>query len=338
MTPFDLRRAGSILLTVVAIAGCTAGPGGSASASAATSGTASMAPSPETTPAGTVKPPSAVPSEAPPTEAPRTEPGFTARPTLGPLAMYLLEPGRPIRIDVAELSLRDGPSTDAKRLKILRRGDVVVVSPEAAYWYDIGPVQGEGYTWYPVAEPDEPALDGKFPPLPYRPTFTSETRFGGWIATDDGETSFVAPVRPRCTTTIDIVHVQALLSGERLGCIDTPIVLEGTFGCHICGANFPADIEPDWLAYPEALSFLTVHAPNEYGPIVLRFNPDGVAAPPNGSIIRVTVHLDDPAAQSCAGTVAGVPVPVVTAVEWCRQQFVVDSYAVLGMDPAFTEG
>ena len=66
------------------------------------------------------------------------------------------------------------------------------------------------------------------------------------------------------------------------------------------------------------------------------FRPGGPAAPPEGSFIRVTVHVDDPAAASCGFTWAiedpEFVVPQAMAVDWCRERFVVDAYEILGAD------
>jgi hypothetical protein len=76
------------------------------------------------------------------------------------------------------------------------------------------------------------------------------------------------------------------------------------------------------------------------GPLVLRFRPDGPARPAQGSIIRARVHVDDPASASCTGTWPNanddlVPVPPATMVLYCREQLVVESYEVIGMDAGF---
>ena len=135
------------------------------------------------------------------------------------------------------------------------------------------------------------------------------------------------------------MNVEAMLAAERLACFGESIVLEGVYGCPICGATLPGLMSPLWLGYQESLSFLSVNPPADVGPLVLRFPPDG-PSPAQGSIIRVRVHVDDPAAATCTGTWPNsngdmVAVPSATMILYCREQLVVESYEVLGMDPDF---
>jgi hypothetical protein len=78
---------------------------------------------------------------------------------------------------------------------------------------------------------------------------------------------------------------------------------------------------------------------DQIGPLTIHFPPGGPARPAEGTILRVAVHVDDPAAASCRLTdVEPEPdtvLPIPTAVFMCRERFVVDSYEVLGTDPAF---
>ena len=76
--------------------------------------------------------------------------------------------------------------------------------------------------------------------------------------------------------------------------------------------------------------------------MILRFDPrDRLVEPEYGDIIRVTGHLDDPAAHTCTITVAESALyddPTVTvdpqelayAPIGCRTEFVVDAIEILG--------
>lgn len=316
-------------LLVIAIAACSpevisnAGSGaptaaGSPSATAGASGSAapaSLVPSLE---------PSLAPTAVPPSPTP----------AVGTLSV--LAPGSAIEVRIAELNLRKSPSTGAARVEILKRGQILVVSPYDNVWFGAGPVKKNGYTWYPVMKLQNADADGNLPALPARPILIGTEVEIGWIATDNGSTSYVTQLPPRCPGTPNLATVGAMLSAERLACFGGPIVLEGTFGCPACGAELIGDFEPVWLSYPQALSFLSVDAPEQLGPVILRFPSDGPADPANGAIIRATVHVDDPASAGCAITIQDqAPVPKATAILYCREQLVVDSYEVLGMDPDF---
>ncbi len=278
--------------------------------------------------------PSGSPSEPAPSVVP--SPSTIPTPTAGPGAIDVLLPGSGVAVAVAELNLREGPSTSAARVKVLKRGAVLIVSPYDGLWFGAGPVRKNGYTWYPVLVAQVTNADGGLPALPKRPILYGTEVDVGWIATDDGQRSYVRALPPRCPTTVNLAVVEAMLSAERLACFGGPIVLEGTFGCPSCGAELAGEFEPIWLNYPQALEFLSLDPPAQVGPIVLRFPPGGPEPPTGGSIIRVTVHVDDPAAGGCSITIAGeAPVPALTAGLFCREQLVVDSYEIIGTDPDF---
>jgi hypothetical protein len=224
-------------------------------------------------------------------------------------------------------------------VEILKRGQVLIVSPYDGIWLGVGPVRKNGYTWYPVMKLQVAVL-GDLPALPTRPVLIGTEVEVGWVAAFSGDSTYVRSLAPRCPTTVDLANVEGMLAAERLACFGGPIVLEGTFGCDGCGGAFPGSFEPPWLASPQAYDFLSVNPPVLYGPIALRFRPDGPARPAAGAIIRVTVHVNDPASQSCRmsgldSNGALVPISDASAVLFCREQLVVDSYEVLGMDPGF---
>ena len=232
--------------------------------------------------------------------------------------------------------MREGPSTGAKRVEVLKRGQVLVVSPYDGVWFGAGPVKRNGYTWYAVIKLQTGDADGDLPALPTRPILLGTEVEIGWIATDDGDEDYVKLLAPRCPGTVDLRNVQAMLSWERLSCLDGQFVLEGIYGCPVCGAELTGDFEPVWLSYPQALDFLSIDAPASVGPLILRFPPE-VESPAQSSIIRATVHVDDPRARGCTVNLGnGEPVtPATTAELYCRSQVVVDSFEVLGVDPDF---
>lgn len=263
-------------------------------------------------------------------------PSAVPTPSAGPGGIAVIPPGSAIEVAVAELNLRRRPTTSATRIEVLRRGQILVVSPYDGVWFAAGPVKKDGYTWYPVMKLQTGDDEGNLPALPARPILIGTEVEIGWIATDNGERSYVKALPPRCPTTVDLRNVEAMLSAERLACFGGPIVLEGTYGCPACGAELLGDFDPLWLTYPQSLDFLSANAPAEIGPLVLRFAPDGPDAPPQGANVRVTVHVDDPAAIGCRITLEGLaPTPAATAELFCREQLVVDSFEFLGMDPDF---
>ena len=307
---------------------------------ACTSPSASVAPSGPASPGSSVAGSPLTSGSVPPSMAPSAEPSTSPAP---PSAFQVLPPGSAIQVRVAELNLRRNPTTSARRVEILERGDLLVVSPSDFVIAGYGPISADGYTWYPVIKIDVFDGDGELDPLPTHPIPIGAELVSGWIATDDGEDRFVRQLEPRCPTTVDLVNVSGMLPAERLACFGAPIVLEGTFGCGGCGGAIAGDFEPAWLASPMNFDFLSVDVSDGFGPLGLRFRPSGPARPEAGSIIRVTVHVDDARSTRCSIREAGegdalIPVDAATAVLFCREQLVVDSYEVLGTDPEFTLG
>jgi hypothetical protein len=276
---------------------------------------------------------------------PVSEPPPSAAPSAStpPSGLQVLPPGSAIQVRVAELNLRRQPSTSARRVKVLERGDLLVISPSDGIGVGFGPVRAGGYTWYPVMQVDLIDGDGELDPLPTNPIPYGAELEWGWIATDDGSEPFVRQVAPRCPAAVDLASVSGMLPAERLACFGAPIVLEGTFGCSGCGGAIAGEFEPAWLASPLNFDFLSENVPEQFGPLALRFPPSGPARPTAGSIIRVTAHVDDARAARCRMREMGdddelVPVDPETAVYICREELVVDSYDVLGTDPDFAEG
>ena len=307
---------------------------------------ACTSPSASVVPTGLASPGSSIPGSplpsgsVPPSIAPSTEPSTSPPP---PSAFQVLPPGSALEVRVDELNLRRQPSTSARRVELLKRGDLLVVSPSDFVIAGYGPITADGYTWYPVIKIDVFDGDGALDPLPTHPIPIGAELVSGWIATDDTEDRFVRQLEPRCPTTIDLANVSGMLPAERLACFGAPIVLEGTFGCGGCGGAIAGDFSPEWLASPMNFDFLSEDVTEQFGPLGLRFRPGGPARPEAGSIIRVTVHVDDARSTRCSIKEGGegdalVPVDPATALLFCREQLVVDSYDVLGTDPDFTLG
>lgn len=318
-----MRRPTVLALTVVfALAACSSPTASVAPTAPAPSSEATLEPSPSIEASASV-----APSEAP-----------SAEPSIGTAQVY--PPGAAVEVAVAELNMRRRPSTSAKRVETLKRGQVLIVSPIDGIGFGFGPVVAGGYTWYPAMKLQVPGPDGKLPALPTSPILIGTEATAGWVAADDGSRPYLTALPPRCPTTIDLPNVQGMLPAERLACFGEPIVLEGTFGCGGCGGTAPGEWKPGWLASPLEFDFLSVNPNERFGPLALHFAPNGPDRPAAGSIIRVTVHVDDQRATRCtlselAETGDLAPIDARTAVLWCRERLVVDSYDVIGTDPDF---
>ena len=321
-----MRNALALALLGLMLAACAAPAGPSLVPS---SGAASASPS-ATQPAETAVATS-LPTIPPATAAP-TGPSWTQRP---PSALLL---DSLVYVDVDRLNIREEPAVSAKSLAIVERGDFLYIN-------DYGPFSNGGYTWYSavfLAPAGEPPTESTV-------NVRESDGVSGWVAVGPGDTSYVERLRPRCPATIDLASIEYLLGAELLECFGgNTIELTGTFGCSGCGGARPGIFEPEWLAHPLNFNLLAVFPVTDHvGPFVLHFPPGGPAAPPVASVIRVRGHFDDPAADSCAISVIDpfnpsgddlVKIPAAAAQLACAQQFVVESFEVLGTDPGFVFG
>ncbi len=150
----------------------------------------------------------------------------------------------------------------------------------------------------------------------------------------------MTPLAPRCPTKVDLEHLGGMLAAELLLCFDGPIVLKGTFGCGGCGGSGGPDAKPSWLANPIYGPNLRKRWGDDGTPITIYFDPSGPEQPRGGSIIRVTVHVDDQAAQRCRLDYSNERPPFASpdeiAIPYCRERLVVESYTILGRDPNYS--
>ena len=293
-------------------------------------------PSPSRTP---VLSPAPEPSETPapePTDEPSDDPEPTQDPGPTPVVEApgdVLPPGSLVRVTVESIKLRTGPTIEAMLLDTADRGELVVIG----YTYlslGFGPVEAEGFVWYPVIPLGTTDLEN----LPPR----GEPTQAAWMAVGNGDESWVEPVAPRCIHgDPDLATLEGMLEWERVACFgDRQITIEGVFGCGGCGGSIPGTFEPYWLASPMYYAFLSVDPQERIGPFVLRFAPDGPAQPDEGTIVRVTGHFDDPRSSECVigpGEPNQVVHPTVQEL-YCRSHFVVDSVEVIGVDEDFPFG
>ena len=318
------RTIAAIAAVALVLAGCNAAvtPG-------PTAGLGTVAPS-----SSDAASPSPLESAAPSGSPLAPSAGPTAGPTIPPLAA--IQVNMAVRVTVTSLNVREHPSTTAKKMGSLAKGDVVVL-------LGYGGIRAGGYTWFEAARIK--GLHGPLPPLPAYPLQGGAwSDLTGWIAIGTGGTAYVAPLPARCGAT-DLATISAMLGSEQLACLgSTPLELQGTFGCGGCGGAFPGTFTPDWLATPLS-GFFSANLADGVGPLQLYF-PPSVSRPTEGSILRVRGHFADARSSTCVvkiPTTDAFDAPPVAlragdAATWCRQHLVVDSYDVLGVDPSFPPG
>lgn len=247
---------------------------------------------------------------------PTSEPTATPAPTPGFEAPAgILPPNSRAVVVVDALQVREQPGLNAAVVDTLPAGTVV----ELAIGY-IDPEAVDGIDWYHV--------------------HYSSDLFGS-VAGGVGGDRYLELLPARCEDgDPDLAALMNLTAWERLACFgDRSITVTSTYGCPVCGIPYPrGGYEPAWLANPDTLAYF-----GWPDAITLHLRPEaGLIFPPNASILRVTGHFSDPVSSTCVinptmeGVEIGAEVDPVIAELWCREQFVVDAYEIIGTDSDFT--
>jgi hypothetical protein len=292
---------------------------------------ASPVSSPSDEPAAPSEP--AVPSDSP-TAAPEPSEGAGPAPVVV-APDGVLPPGSVVRVVADGLRVRQEPTRGAEQVGTLSRGELVLLGYSFLH-PAFGPVEADGFVWYPVSPLGVTELPDPEAPL--------ESEVVGWAAVGDGTDPWVELVPPRCVEgDPDLALLSSLTEWERLACYgDRSLTIEGVKGCGGCGGLYPGTFEPSWLATPMNYEFLSVEPQERIGPFLLRFSPDGPERPSEpgvAPILRVTGHFDDAAAAGCMiARPTDEPIDEAVAELYCRQQFVVESYEILGIDEDFPFG
>lgn len=328
MTRFGAARLPAVLAIGLLLTGCSSGPA------------ASLTPLPTTAP--TVVPTPTAGSTASATMEPTHTPATTNQPL--PTAGAVGSPSEvefanqiAMRVTVAELNLREQPSATARKLGLAKKNAVFVV----ADW----PVEGDGFMWYRGHQIDLPAA-GVLPQLP-DPYFVAIEATEGWLAAGTETNPFLMPIAPRCPDAPSLENLHGMLDSEMLACFgSSSIAIQGTFGCPGCGGTSDGLFTPDWLAGPLDAFYLSATGTEFESPLALRAPPSLPKLPADGSILEVQGHFDDPAAHACSIALPpitnpdGLPAQIDAraALDYCRVQFVIEYFEVLGTDPTFEGG
>lgn len=324
-----IRRRAPLLTVVLLISAC----GGAPAASPTAAALASPTPGPSLSPLLPSPAPSETPAPSPTPPVATQAATATQPPVTYPLELDFANQFA-MRVNVTGLNVRAKPSTSSASLGHAVKGSIFLVRD----W----PLQANGFSWYFGYQALIEA-NGTIPALPktLEPGVDPQA---GWLAAGTATSPFLVPIGARCPTVVNLVNVEAMLDSELLACFGSKaIVLQGTYGCGGCGGVPVGNGSPDWLADPLAFGLLSVNASVRIGPLAVHFAPTGPQPPAVGSIVKVTVHLDDPRATTCrmsetndAGDAVAINDKV--ALAWCRAKLVVDSLDVLGTDPSFPLG
>jgi hypothetical protein len=237
------------------------------------------------------------------------------------------------RVVVDSVRVREEPSTSGNGVGTLERDELVALGFSLVA--DWGPIEADGFSWYPVQALGRTDVPPVTEPLEGNQVY-------GWVAAGDDASPYLELVPPRCVEgEPDLALLQNLLPWEHLACYgDRSITFEATYGCGGCGGLFPGTFEPPWLTSPMNFHIVSVDPNVRVGPMAVRFSPDGPEPPEFASIVRITGHFDHPAAAGCTVAPGEPPSPIDSEVAelYCREQFVVDRYEVIGHDDDFLGG
>ncbi|HJP71753.1 MAG TPA: SH3 domain-containing protein [Candidatus Limnocylindria bacterium] len=317
----------AILVVLLLIVLLTGGDedGGAASSPGASGSAAAASVDP-----GTSAPPATSSAAPTATPAPTSPPPVIAPPA------GILPVGSAVVVTADQLRLRQAPATSAPVVTTANAGEEMFLVTNATA---LGPVQTGGFVWYLVLyQPgyqDWPMSPAGDPPL------------SGWVAAGTESESYLALAPTACPIgEVDISTLYALTPWARLACIgDRQITIEGTYGCADCSGDAAGTFTPEWLAHPIDLDLLRPPFAQPVSVVenmVLRIPPElpQVAPEQGGSILRVTGHFNDARSVDCVvapGDPGQERVANDLAAEWyCREQFVVDAWEVIGTDPDFS--
>jgi hypothetical protein len=243
----------------------------------------------------------------------------------------VLPAGSVVRATADGIRLREAPSTSAAIVATMGAGDAVLI--QAAI--NAGPVSIDGYDWYEVA------YAGGADIWPFQDAIPSAaTEYAtGWMAAGSATERFVRLPEVTCPTETVTLSVLAfeLTDWERLVCLSgASFTIEGTYGCDGCGGVTPG-AQPAWLA-DALIAHVPVAGRYRSYPFVRIAIPPDVQVPEDRDIIRATLHVDDPAAETCTyrpdpqGTTPTLDYDPIAVRIYCRERLVLESFEVIGTD------
>lgn len=260
--------------------------------------------------------------------APIPSPSAEAEPSVAPSELAL---DTIVVTTVDVLSVRATAGTGAERVGSLANGAPSYVAG--------GPVDADGYRWYLVSGlglPPNTGCSGPFENDPYNcPVWF------GWVASGspDGTAWLEAQPQDCAETPFDfeeiVIGVTDLM---RLTCFGPdPFTFrawwpEAPDDAVPGGACVAQDAPSGWLLCQQInVDIVMIDDSQDFGGIGLAVSIDpasGASMPERGTWLELTVHLDDPTAQSCGDDAVGAMAEERTPEAWvlfCRGQLVVES-------------
>ena len=306
-----MKRSSGLALMSIFLGGCgLLGGGETPGATTAPTGGA----------AATGAPTSPLPGATPAGSAPAATTGGAPVPVVNPPA-DILPPDALARVVVDALNIRNEPDTSAAIATTAGRDETLYIVTNSG---TPGPVDADGFAWYPVYFVAGHAAWPEPPP-----------GFGGvifgWVAAASGGQPFIELVPVTCPAQApDLPTLIAMTGWARLACYSgQTLTLSGySTPCEGCGGVPAGRYEPEWLAHPQRPLWLrTDPGAAEILPYRI-IDGSGVTPPAEGTAATFTGHFDDPASTGCEMTPQNPdgtsrPAHPSASVLYCREQFVV---------------
>ena len=274
--------------------------------------------------------PTSEPSASPSAPAPTPGPSADQASALG-VPPGLLPPGSVVVTTGDGVRIREEPSTSGEIVATMAAGDAVYIDATIS----AGPVSADGYEWYQVV------YAGGADIWPWQDVVPDEATMhaAGWMAAGSATERFVRLADVVCPTEPITLSVLAfeLTDWGRLVCLrGSSFTVEGTYGCNGCGGVTPG-AQPAWLA-DALIGHVPIAGRFMYYPFVRVAIPPDLQAPQDRDIVRATLHVDDPAADTCTytpdaqGTSPTLDYDPLAVQIYCRERLVLDSFEVIGHD------
>jgi hypothetical protein len=228
--------------------------------------------------------------------------------------------------------MRSEPSTDAEIVTTMAAGDVALVADSI----NAGPIEADGYEWYPMSYADG---DDVWPWQDLAP----DSLVSGWVAAGNDTERFVDLAEVSCPVeplTLEVLAFE-MTAWDRLVCLsDTTVTVEAADFCKQegfggCGGTTPG-AQPVWLADITQHSPMVLPGNHGYPFVRVAIPPDLLPAYDDlslGRVLRITVHVDDPASATCVlsgADDAGRTADPEAVEVYCRERLVLESFEDIG--------
>ncbi|MGZ8564084.1 MAG: hypothetical protein ACXWWU_10755 [Candidatus Limnocylindria bacterium] len=259
-------------------------------------------------------------------DAPTSSPSAEAQPSVAPIELAL---DTIVVTTVDDLTVRAAAGTGAERLGSVANGAPSYVAG--------GPVDADGYRWYLVSGLQLPPNTGCAGPFETDP-YNCPVWFG-WVASGSPDGTAWLEAQPQECAEAPFEFEEIVIGVTdlmRLACFGSDAFTFRAWWPEIpddagLGGACVQDAPSGWLICHTMYDVVMIDDSQDFGGIGLGVSIDpasGVSMPERGTWLELTVHLDDPTAQSCDDDAVGVMAEEQMPEAWvlfCRGKMVVES-------------